>query len=448
MIELKMQDNLTDRAFNKLAWVFRQKGLPSFKVARKHVEFLAKVKAQHYDCCINVCICYTGPHETKTECPFCKEPRLKSDGKPQKTFTYIPLIPRLAALFQDPNMINLMSYHHNYKLRDNIVQDIFDGSVYSELKGENVTIGGVDMGHKFFDGADDIALGLATDGFAPFKRRKQTCWPLIIFNYNLPPDIRFHLEHLLCAGAIPGPNKPKDADFFLCPLVNELLELAAGVKTPHFVLHRYFMMKAYAIVASGDIPAISMIMRIKGHNGLMPCRWCLIQGVRDPAASGNTYYVPLDRTCVPTSIRGDSPATYDATQLPMRTHSQFMEHTHQAQFAPSAAAAERAAKSTGVKGIPILLHLPSLRFPRSFPYDWMHLIYENLVKNLLLLWTATFKDLDHDDHGYHVLKTVWDAIGEATKSSKATIPAAYGAAPPDPTEERSQMTADNWSFWI
>ncbi|KAJ2924111.1 hypothetical protein H1R20_g12985, partial [Candolleomyces eurysporus] len=231
MIELKLEDNLTDRSFDKLAWVFQQKGLPSFKVARKRVEFLAKVKAQRYDCCINVCICYTGPHETKTECPFCKEPRLKSDGKPQKTFTYIPLIPRLAALFQDPKMIDLMSYRHNYKPRNNIIQDIFDGSVYSELKGKNVTIGGVDMGHKFFDGANDIALGLATDGFAPFKR-------------------------------------------------------------------------------------------------------------------------------------------------------------------------------------------------------------------------PTFKDLDHGDHDYHVPKTVWDAIGEATKASKATIPAAYGAAPPDPTEERSQMTADNWSFWI
>ena len=44
--------------------------------------------------------------------------------------------------------------------------------------------------NPFFHFSDecDIALGLLTDGFAPFKKHNKTCWPIILFNYNLPPE--------------------------------------------------------------------------------------------------------------------------------------------------------------------------------------------------------------------------------------------------------------------
>jgi hypothetical protein len=42
---------------------------------------------------------------------------------------------------------------------------------------------------KYFKDDRDMALGLSTDVFAPFKKHKLTAWPLIIFNYNLPPEI-------------------------------------------------------------------------------------------------------------------------------------------------------------------------------------------------------------------------------------------------------------------
>lgn len=138
---------------------------------------------------------------------------------------------------------------------------------------------------------------------------------------------------------------------------------------------------------------------------------------------------------------------YDPKNLPMRTHAQFMAQAHAVQFAPNTAASERLAKATGVKGIPVLSHLPSLRFPDSFPYDWMHLVYEGVVKNLLLLWTGEWKDLDHDGEGYRVKDSIWAAIGLAMKNSRSTIPSTYGAAPLDLFNQRLQMTADNWSFW-
>lgn len=108
--------------------------------------------------------------------------------------------------------------------------DIFDGSHYQGLKRKDVILDGVNQGHRYFSDDRDIALGLSTDGFAPFKRRKNTAWPLILFNYNLPPDKRFHVDQILALGVVPGPKKPHDIDSFLWPAILELLELAKGVR--------------------------------------------------------------------------------------------------------------------------------------------------------------------------------------------------------------------------
>ena len=52
---------------------------------------------------------------------------------------------------------------------------------------------------------------------------------------------------------------------------------------------------AYAIAGFGDIPAISMLMHMKGHNGLCPCRMCGIQGIHIPDSRNKTPYAPLSR---------------------------------------------------------------------------------------------------------------------------------------------------------
>ena len=92
-----------------------------------------------------------------------------------------------------------------------------------------MTIGDEELPMWFFSDPRDIALGLSTDGFGPFKKRTKTAWPLIIFNYNLPPNERFRKENIISLGTIPGPKKPGDMDSFLWPLTQELLQLEIGV---------------------------------------------------------------------------------------------------------------------------------------------------------------------------------------------------------------------------
>lgn len=166
---LKVEECLSEETWSKMIHTFHHHNIPSLKLTKARVEFLAAYRPVAYDCCINSCICYVGPHEMKTHCPYCKEARKNSNGRARKTFTYSPIIPRLKAYFKNQEMINLMKYRGNFVSDPDVVKDILDGENYIRLKQEYVTLGGVKQGHKFFSDDRDIALGLSLDGFCPFK---------------------------------------------------------------------------------------------------------------------------------------------------------------------------------------------------------------------------------------------------------------------------------------
>ncbi|KIY61189.1 hypothetical protein CYLTODRAFT_384771, partial [Cylindrobasidium torrendii FP15055 ss-10] len=215
----KLEFHLSDDAFETIPWAMDMDNseLASWKTTKARAQFLARFRPVPYDCCIKSCCCYVGPHADRTTCPYCKEARYKADGKtPRKRFNYIPIIPRLVGFYRNAAMVKKMQYRSEYdattratRQDEGSVDDVFDGDLYNDLRKTRVRINGVDQAYTHFAFARDIALALSTDGFAPWRRRKKTCWPLLLYNYNLPPEIRFHLEHIISVGVIPGPNKPK-----------------------------------------------------------------------------------------------------------------------------------------------------------------------------------------------------------------------------------------------
>jgi hypothetical protein len=440
---LKVEDGLTDETFNKLRFAFPQASIDTLKNTEKHIQSLSGFQPVCYDCCPSSCICYTGPYETLLKCPKCDTDRYKADGTaPQAYFQYLPIISRLRAMVSSSPYARKMQYRASHRPNPTKVTDVFDGAHYSLLRESFVTVGGEELPNWFFSDPRDIALGLSSDGFGPFKHRTKTSWPIILFNYNLPPEERILKKNIISVGVIPGPKKPGDFDSFLWPLVQELLQLELGVSAFDAITMTVFLLHAYLIVVFGDIPAVSMIMRMKGHNGFSPCRMCEIQGIRIPSSQVKTLYVPLHRENFP-----DSPHQYDATALPLRNHASFMARAQEVQSALTNATSEKLATKYGIKGLPLLSALSSLSFPVSFPYDFMHLIWTNLIPNLILLWTGNFKDLDHDDEGYVLAPHVWQAIGEATLNAGKTIPAAFGSRVPNIAVEKSQMTAETHSIW-
>ena len=159
----------TDGDFEKVPYAFpSQPPLPKIGALRSRVDFLAGMKPEFYDCCPNSCCCYTGPHEDL----YCHEPRFHADGKPRKKFTYIPLIPRLAAFARNQKTAKDMGYRANVHTHTSgVTTDVFDGTNYRLLCNQQVKLGGKVYDHKYFADSRDIALGLSTDGFASFKWR-------------------------------------------------------------------------------------------------------------------------------------------------------------------------------------------------------------------------------------------------------------------------------------
>jgi hypothetical protein len=447
----KVSTDISGISYSKLRRAFpdRLGDLPTSAKLRTRIGVVAGLRGTAIDCCVNSCIAYTGPYADEERCPHCPEPRYKLDphhpGRrlARRSFQYIPIIPRLIALYRNPTMARKMRHRSRREVAADSIADIFDGDFYRQLCGRRVTVGAETLKHRYFSKPTDVALGLSTDGFGPFKSRKHTCWPLIIFNYNLPPSIRTQLEHIMCIGVIPGPNAPKELTTYLEPLIDELEDLARGIPAFDTVGGHTFALRAYLLAAFGDMPAVAKLMSMKGPNGKYPCRACKIQGVKR-AGTGrgkNTLYTPLSHPFV----KERAHRRYDPFNLPRRTHVEHIEQALYVEAAKNDNDERLPSLDTGVNGLSPLARLSSLEFPTSFPHDFMHIVFENLLPTLLQLWTRTqwWREFGEPDEDYLLAEDVWAAISAACAESGNTIPAAFGCRVPNIKEKPHELTSES-----
>lgn len=336
--------------------------------------------------------------------------------------------------------------------------DVFDGENYRLLRNKQVR---EDSEYCFFDNRDDIALSLSTDGFTLFKRRRRglsTACPIILVNLNLHPSIRSRLENILCVGVIPGPKQCKDLNSFLIPLLEELLELADGVESGKVASNAddlddddevaahgagegsKFVLRACIILLFGNIPAISKLLAMKGHNSITPCRVCFIRGVLCHLARNSVYYVPLTAP--------DDEELFPIDALLMRTQASFSFYFTMLDAAPSNAARARVAQDCGINSRSIFARLKSIDLASCAPYDIMHLLYENLVPNMIRHWTGDFKGLGQGTGDYELSRQAWADIGRLTSEAARTIPAAFVGTLPNITEDGHLYKAEAYSFWF
>lgn len=451
----KVSTDISGIAYSKLHRAFpdRLADLPTTAMLRTRIGVLAGLRGAPIHCCIKSCIAYTGDYADEESCPYCNEPRYKPHPTvparriPRMRFQYIPIIPRLRNLFRDPVMARKLRYRSNRQAAPNSIADIFDGEYYNRLLGQRVVVGAETLEHRYFSSPTDLALGLSTDGFGPFKSRKQTCWPLILFNYNLPPTIRNQLQNILCVGVIPGPQAPKDLTTYLEPLIDELEDLAKGVPAFDPVDGHSFKLRAYLLACFGDMPAVAKLMAMKGPNGKRPCRACKIEGVHADSADRTarderTLYTPLSRSFVRDPARR---RPYDPLNLPRRTHAEHIRQALAVEGARNDAHEKAQSRDTGINGLSPLARLASLEFPTSFPHDFMHIMFENVLPNLLDLWTRAgrWKMFGTGDEDYLLGPSVWNAIGVACAKSGDTIPSAFGCRIPNLKDKRYEITSES-----
>ncbi|KAG8363694.1 hypothetical protein BUALT_Bualt19G0049100 [Buddleja alternifolia] len=109
----------------------------------------------------------------------------------------------------------------------------------------------------------NVRLGLAADGFSPFKLMNvsHSSWPVVLIPYNLPPWICMGKDNFLLSMLIDGPKGPSNKiDVYLQPLIEELKELwENGVETYDISRNERFSLKAALMWTISDLPGYSML---------------------------------------------------------------------------------------------------------------------------------------------------------------------------------------------
>lgn len=413
---------------------------------------LACVTVRYIDCCINSCMAYTGQHEGSEECNYCGEARFEQRGtkrQAKRVFCYIPLIHQLLGLYQSKDTAALMWYRSKFERKGpDIIRDVFDGAIYQKLCRHRVVLDGEKQDHRYFEDPHDVAFSVCTDGFLLFQRRRSgpSATPILIQNYNLPPAIRTHANNLICVGVIPGPKQPKDLASFRQPLEEECAKLAGeGIKGYDASTKKEFTLRAYQIFELADIVALEKSLGIKGHNAFCPCRNCLLTGIRGGA---KVYYIPLriPKELKPTQQQNDARSPFN---IKLRTHEGFKKTLADMEEAETVGERDAIAKKNGIRRAPSFgTRVGSLNFAKSAPWDWMHLLLENIIPNLVKLWTGGFKGLDTGKEDYEIDPAVWEQIGKETAEAVKGIPAAFVRVLKDIAKERSHFTAESWCFWF
>ncbi|KAF8119859.1 hypothetical protein EV363DRAFT_1171018, partial [Boletus edulis] len=167
--KLKLISNMPRSVYNNLRQVFRHKiTLDSEWVILRRLALLSGIEPVHIDCCINSCLAFTRQYAALKECPTCGERRHTASGQARRQFSYLPIIPRLQAFFQNKAKVQLLLYRHRFKSVPGAISDIFDGESYRSLCCIPVTIDGVAQSYHYFNHKYDIALGLSVDSYLLF----------------------------------------------------------------------------------------------------------------------------------------------------------------------------------------------------------------------------------------------------------------------------------------
>ncbi|XP_026419434.1 uncharacterized protein LOC113315360 [Papaver somniferum] len=215
-----------------------------------------------YDACVNDCILYWKDNISLVKCHVCQEPRYvrvfnderKLTQVAQKTLRHFPIIVRLKRLYSIPWIAEAMLWNSRAQRDVNVMRHPMDSTAWR--CADNLC-------PEFSKEARNVTLGIATDGFNPNGcfAMNDSCWPVILCPYNLPPSVCMKHEFSMLCLLISGPRAPgKDIDVYLQPLIEELKELSNdGVMAFDSFTDSEFLLKARLLWAIHDFPALGTL---------------------------------------------------------------------------------------------------------------------------------------------------------------------------------------------
>lgn len=220
---------------------------------------------ERIDACPNDCMLYRRDNKMKTECDVCHTSRYVQDENDQdhqstgtrnhtktaaKVLRYFPLKPRLQRLYMSSKTATSMRWHEESRTKDGYLRHPADSPAWKTFDFKYP---------EFAKEPRNVRLGLASDGFNPFRTMSTThsTWPVVLMPYNLPPWMCMKQPYFMLSILIPGPSAPgNNIDVYLEPLVDELKELwEVGVETYDASTKNNFQMRASLLWTISDFPA-------------------------------------------------------------------------------------------------------------------------------------------------------------------------------------------------
>ncbi|XP_060213667.1 uncharacterized protein LOC132640887 isoform X2 [Lycium barbarum] len=309
LLHLKCLNGWSNNSFSMLLELLKDvlpegETLPkSFNDAKKIIKDLG-LEYKKIHACPNDCMIYWNEMKDRTDCKFCKAPRYKhfkgesvnSSSEiskiPAKVFRYFPFIPRLQRLFMSAKTSTEMRWHAEGRTRDGVMRHPADSIAWRKFDEAHV---------DFAQDPRNVRLGLASDGFSPFKSMSisHSTWPVVFVPYNLPPWLCMKQPYMILSMIIDGPRAPgNDIDVYLRPLIDELKELWAGVDTYDASNNQMFQMRASLLWTISDFPALGNLSGY-GVKTRYSCPCCLTKTKFTRLKNGRKYCFMSHRRWLP-----------------------------------------------------------------------------------------------------------------------------------------------------
>lgn len=421
---------------------------------KRRVEQLSGVVPIYHDMCKDTCVGFTGPLADCEQCPICGSDRYQTGTRePLRQFITIPLGPVIQALYASPDTAENMHY------RERTTAEILEYARThgGKLREYNDTTCGRDYLNAVEAGKinrDDVLIQFSLDGAQLYRDKESDCWIFVYIIHNLPPELRYKKNFVIPAGFIPGPEKMKDGDSFIYPVLYHISALQnEGLRIWDASTQMHIPRSIPLVFVTADSPAMAMISGMVGHSGKFGCRlYCGLPG-RHRERDGHYYPVMLK----PEAYNVAGCDHNDVLLTDLRQHQQDVSTRYNNNImkllrAENPTQFKDRRLETGLCKQTIFSGLhSSLGIPNSFPLDIMHLINLNDPDLLLGLWRGTIKVYPPDNQELWTWRVlvgdVWQAHGKTVALATPFIPSSFGRAPRNPAEKiNSGYKA--WEFQI
>jgi hypothetical protein len=322
---------------------------------------------------------------------------------------------QLSMLYQRPGFENMLK-SSGFQRRGDIYSDIYDGKVWKTFPFDGSTFFGPETA------TTHLGLLFNLDWFQPFTYTQHSTGAIYASICNLPRSERNKPENIIYFGFLPDEPGLEHINYYLAPIVDELLELWRGWRIPKTYQYPDGLdIRVAIIIGSSDTPATRKLF---GHGAsAMKCYRC---------NKRSTYSEEYKKT------HYGGMQDYDEWVTNPTDSSLHRQHAHEWLQCGSKSSREAHFKEHGVRWSE-LLRLPYMDPIRFAVVDPMHCLFLGIAK--------------------YIIKSIFINQGKLSmeqlrvaqkRMDYVELPSDIGRIPPKIAigEGFSKLTADQWKTFI